>query len=300
MEHQLGLVCVGHLSIQIKNMNKLLKLFLSFLGVGLVSAAAWFAFPSDKLTISAADINSSQDYDVIHTLTFAAGSGTCKIRLYRGSPSAYTGTVYYRAGTSGAWTELSVSGTDTTFPVSATTMQIGHDNNKSGNDYMTASFYGQATNLIGIAISQKAVFSGTMGNYFMYVYAVDCSALTSLAVPDTSGLTSVGTYFMYRYAGDCTALTSLAVPDTSGLTSVGDNFMYYYAYGCTALLRLELPATGWFVGHNIDWRVPSGRLNYLKGYVGNATDLTAWQALTASGKTLYLNYVRSADNIILE
>jgi hypothetical protein len=41
-------------------------------------------------------------------------------------------------------------------------------------------------------------------------------------------------------------------------------------------------------------------LNYLKGYVTNSTDQTAWKALTASGKTLYLNYVRSEDDVILE
>ena len=62
-----------------------------------------------------ASINPAQDYDAIHTLTFASASGTCNIRLYREFSSAYTGTVYYRAGTSGAWTSLSVSGTSTTF-----------------------------------------------------------------------------------------------------------------------------------------------------------------------------------------
>jgi len=84
------------------------------------------------------------------------------------------------------------------------------------------------------------------------------------------------------------------------LTSAGSSFMFSYATNCSALLRLELPAAGWFVGHDISWNVPSGRLNYLKGYVDNSTDLTAWQALTASTKTLYTNYVRSADNVILE
>jgi ABC-type enterochelin transport system ATPase subunit len=75
-----------------------------------------------------ATINASQDYDLINTLTFTTGSGTCKIRLYRGSSSAYSGTMYYREGTSGTWTTLSVSsGGTTTFPVSSTTMQIASD-----------------------------------------------------------------------------------------------------------------------------------------------------------------------------
>ena len=92
-----------------------------------------------------ATIDPNQDYDIIHTLTFSAASGDCPIRLYRGSSSTTSGTVYYRAGTSGDWTSLSVSGTDTTFPVTDTTMQVAHDWNKSGNDYMTPSFYNAKT-----------------------------------------------------------------------------------------------------------------------------------------------------------
>ena len=190
-----------------------------------------------------AQINPTQDYDAIHTLTFSSASGTCNIRLYRGSYSAYTGTVYYRAGTSGAWTSLSVSGYSTTFPVTSTTMQIAHDWNKDGNNYMTPSFMGQSTNLVGISISQKAVLSGTVGN----------------------------------------------------------SFMYSYAYGCSSLTSLILPAVGWFATHNISWSVPSGRLGYLKGYASNTTDRDNWRELTssASPNTLYINYIRSADDVIL-
>lgn len=334
-----------------------------------------------------ATINPSQDYDAIHTLTFAEASGTCKIRLYRGSSSAYSGTVYYREGTSGAWTQLDVSGTDTTFSVTSTTMQIGHSWNKSGNNYMTPSFYGQSTNLTNISISQKAVLSGSIGtyfmvfyardcskltsldipdtssvtgvgnafmgyyangctnltslsvpdtssvtsagdyfiysyaydctnltslsvpdtssvtgvgNYFMDSYAIGCSELTSLDVPDTSSVTSVGNYFMRHYAYGCTNLTSLSVPDTSSVTSVGYSFMYYYAYGCTKLTSLILPAVGWFANHDINWSVPSGRLNYLKGYVTDSSDLTDWQDLTTSTSpnTLYINYIRSTDDVV--
>lgn len=248
-----------------------------------------------------AQINPTQDYDAIHTLTFASASGTCNIILFRGSNSAYTGTVYYRAGTSGAWTSLSVSGTSTTFNVTSTTMQVAHDWNKSGDNYMTPSFYGQSTNLVGISISQKAVLSGTVGIFFMYCYAYKCPSLTSLDVPDTSGLTSVGDIFMIYYASGCSSLTSLSVPDTSGLTSVGTDFMYAYAYNCTSLTSLILPAVGWFAGHDINWSVSSGRLGSLKGYVSNTTDEDNWRALTTSTSpnTLYINYIRSADDVIL-
>ena len=138
----------------------------------------------------------------------------------------------------------------------------------------------------------------SVGANFMYCYAYNCTSLTSLSVPDTSGLTSVGDYFMYRYASGCSSLTSLSVPDTSGLTSVGDDFMYYYAYGCTSLTSLLLPSTtGWFASNNVSWSVPSERLGYLYGYAPSATSQTAWQALTASGKTLYLNYIQSTSYV---
>ena len=83
----------------------------------------------------------------------------------------------------------------------------------------------------------------SVGNYFMYRYASGCSSLTSLSVPDTSGLTSVGNYFMNSYAYNCSSLTSLSVPDTSGLTSVGNYFMNSYAYNCTSLTSLSVPDT---------------------------------------------------------
>ena len=139
----------------------------------------------------------------------------------------------------------------------------------------------------------------SIGDYFMSSYADSCSSLTSLDVPDTSSITTVGGYFMYAYANYCSSLTSLSVPDTSSLTSAGTSFMGYYAGSCTSLTRLELPAVGWFETHNIDWKVPSGRLGILKGYVKNSTDLSDWQALTdTSGETLYTNYIRSTANVI--
>jgi len=132
----------------------------------------------------------------------------------------------------------------------------------------------------------------------MMYYAYNCTSLTSLSAPQTSGLTSVGTNFMRLYAYSCTALTSLSVPDTSGLTSVGDYFMASYASGCSSLTSLILPsATGWFTSNNVSWGVPSTRLGSLKGYAPNATSQTAWQALTESGKTLYTNYIQSSSYV---
>jgi len=132
----------------------------------------------------------------------------------------------------------------------------------------------------------------------MRYYAYNCSSLTSLSVPDTSGLTSVGSNFMAYYANGCSSLTSLSVPDTSGLTSVGSNFMASYASGCSSLTSLILPsATGWFASNNVSWSVPSSRLGNLYGYTPDATSQTAWQALTASGKTLYTNYIQSSSYV---
>ena len=116
---------------------------------------------------------------------------------------------------------------------------------------------------------------------------------------DTSGntITSVGTYFLSYYAYGCNKLTSLSVPDTSGLTTVGDYFMSYYAGDCTGLTSLILKGdTGWFSSHNISWSVPSSRLNYLYAYCDSAY-LTNWQGLTTSGKTLYTNYIQSPSYV---
>ena len=105
---------------------------------------------------------------------------------------------------------------------------------------------------------------------------------------------------MASYANGCSSLTSLSVPDTSGLTTVGDSFMSYYAYDCTSLTSLILPdSTGWFGSYNVSWSVPSGRLGYLYGYTPNSTSQTAWRALTVSGKTLYTNYIRAEDHVLL-
>jgi len=196
-----------------------------------------------------------------------------------------------------------------------------------GTNFMSYYAYG-CTALTSLSAPDTSGLT-SVGDYFMYSYAYGCSSLTSLSVPDTSGLTSVGNFFMYSYARGCTALTSLSVPDTSGLTSVGDSFMGYYAYGCTSLTSLSVPdtsgltsvgtsfmsnyaynctsltslmlpsATGWFGDYNINWSVPSSRLNYLYGYAPTTTSQTAWQALTASGKTLYLNYIQSTSYVKL-
>lgn len=202
----------------------------------------------------------------------------------------------WRAGTSGTW--LSTSCT-----LSA------------GNTYQFR------TPLSGMSSSSTAILpnikasvtvdwdtSGTeitsVGYYFMRSYAYGCSSLTSLDVPDTSGLTSVGNYFMSDYASGCSSLTSLSVPDTSGLTSdwkVGYYFMKNYAQNCSSLLRLELPKVGWFYSHNVGWNVPSGRLGYLKGVVKDPNDLADWKYLaSASGRTLYTNYIQDPNNVIYE
>ena len=271
-----------------------------------------------------ATIDSTQDYDLINTLTFSETGGTCPIRLYRGGSPTYSGTVYYREGTSGGWTSLSVSGT-TTFPVTSKTMQVASDWNKDGNNYMTPSFFG-GTTITGIAMSQKAALSGTIGNYFMHNYAHSCSSLTSLSIPATSSVTTIGIQFMYTYAYGCTSLTTLSTPDTSSVTTIGNyfmsdyvsgcsslttlgipdtssattvgiQFMPYYASGCTSLTTLKLPAVGWFEDNNIAWGVPSSRLGYLKGEVIDEDDLQDWKDLTASTKTLYINYIRDSDNV---
>jgi len=173
----------------------------------------------------------------------------------------------------------------------------------SVGSYFMAYYARYCTSLTSLSVPDTSKLT-SVGDYFMAYYARYCTSLTSLSVPDTSGLTSVGNYFMRSYAYGCSNLTSLSVPDTSGLitegATVGTYFMTDYAYNCTSLTKLILPADpAYFEDHNKGWSVPSERLNYLKGYVPNATSKTAWEALTAEGKTLYLNYIRDVNNVLI-
>jgi len=104
---------------------------------------------------------------------------------------------------------------------------------------------------------------------------------------------------MASYASGCTNLTSLSVPDTSNVTSAGGYFMASYATNCNALTTLVLPSVGWFATHDVNWSVPSGRLNSLKGEVISGSDLSGWQALTTSTSpnTLYINYIQNTADV---
>lgn len=167
-----------------------------------------------------------------------------------------------------------------------------------GTNFMNY-YAASCSNLTSLSVPDTSGIT-SVGDDFMYSYAGYCSSLTSLSVPDTSGITSVGSYFMGAYAFGCSSLTSLGVPDTSGITSAGYSFMDYYAYDCSKLTSLILPdSTGWFGSHNVSWSVPEGRLGYLYGYTPNSTSQTAWRALTVSGKTLYTNYIRAEDHVLL-
>jgi hypothetical protein len=166
----------------------------------------------------------------------------------------------------------------------------------SVGSYFMYSYARGCSSLTSLSVPDTSGLT-TVGSSFMDSYARGCSGLTSLSVPDTSGLTTVGDYFMIGYADSCSGLTSLSVPDTSRLTTVGDYFMYTYARNCSGLTSLILKGdTGWFSSHNISWSVPSSRLNYLYAYCDSAY-LTNWQGLTATGKTLYLNYIRSSSYV---
>lgn len=274
-----------------------------------------------------ATIDSGQDYDVIYTLSYS-GITSQKVWFYKNN-SMINGTLYYREGTSGSWNSFTTDTGDLSksFSVSSTTMQVGHNWNKTGDNYMTPSFY-DSSGLLKIQISQKAVLSGNLGESFMYnflgnsigveeidvpdisgVSSVGSSfmrdyayygwGLTNLEVPDTSNITSCGSHFMESYAGNCNNLKTLEVPDLSSLSSTGTDFMISYAYNCYSLTSLGLPKVGWFYSHNVDWSVPSGRLGYLKGVVKDPADLADWKYLaSASGRTLYTNYIQDPDNVI--
>lgn len=228
----------------------------------------------------------AQAYDaIIATITVASDASQVVKAMVKSTT--------WREGTSGSWLT-----TNCTLNAS-TTYQFRTP--LSGMSTYSTAILPNIKASVTVDWDTTATSISTLGYSFMCYYAYGCSKLTSLSVPDTSGITSVGAFFMYYCARDCSSLASLSVPDTSGLTSVGDFFMSAYARNCSSLTSLILPAVGWFATHNIEWYVPSSRLGYLKGYVSNVTDEDNWRALTTSTSpnTLYLNYIRSADDVIL-
>jgi len=253
----------------------------------------------------------TQAYDaIIATITTASDATSVTKSMVK--------STQWREGTSGTWLSTSCtlkagkvyqfrtplsgmsSETTTILPNIKASVVVGWDTTATPittvGDYFMAYYAYGCSSLTSLSVPDTSGLTSA-GASFMRSYAYGTS-LTSLSVPDTSGLTTVGDYFMRTYARNCTALTSLSVPDTSGLTSVGNYFMYRYAYDCSSLTSLMLPsATGWFASHNISWEVPSERLGYLYGYTPDATSQTAWQALTVSGKTLYTNYIQSSSYV---
>jgi hypothetical protein len=225
----------------------------------------------------------TQAYDrIIATITTASDASQVVKAMVKSTE--------WRAGTSGDW-----NATDCTLTASNV---YQFRTPLSGMDSGTTAILPNIKASVVVDWDATATAITTGGDYFMRNYAYNCSSLTSLSVPDTSGLTSVGKFFMSSYAYGCTSLTSLSVPDTSGLATGGAYFMYSYAYNCTSLTSLLLPSTtGWFASNDVSWSVPSARLGSLKGYAPNSTAQTAWQALTVSGKTLYINYIQSEDDV---
>ena len=208
----------------------------------------------------------------------------------------------WREGTSGEWKSTSCtleagktyqfrtpnsgsgSGTTAVLPNIKASVTVGWDTSGStitsvGNYFLYYYAYG-CNKLTSLSVPDTSGLT-TVGNYFMDSYARSCSSLTSLSVPDTSGLTTVGNYFMSSYARSCSSLTSLSVPDTSGLTTVGDSFMRYYAYGCSSLTSLSVPDTSGLT------TVGSSFMSY---YAGNCTSLTSLSVPDTSGLTTVGDY----------
>ena len=199
----------------------------------------------------------AQAYDAIIATIVVASDATSVTK-------AMVKSTQWRAGTSGTWlstdctltagntyqfrTPLSgmSSGYTAILPNIKASVTVDWDTTATsistlGDNFMY-SYADSCSNLTSLSVPDTSGLE-SVGDFFMYSYAKGCTNLTSLSVPDTSGLTSVGDVFMYSYAYDCSKLTSLSVPDTSGLTSVGDSFMSYYAYGCSSLTSLSVPDT---------------------------------------------------------
>ena len=239
-----------------------------------------------------AQINPSQDYDLIATLKFAEPKGDCHVYLHRGSFATASGTIYYSTGAGAKWKELAVEGDKTVIPVSSTTMQVGLNWGKNGDNYTTPSFRNN-TNLTEITFSQKSILQGRIGDYFFYFFAYNCPNLVVLDVPDVSKVTEVGGYFMVAYAQGCFTLPYLPVPNTANITEVGDYFLGSYALDCHKLQSLSVPNTS---------LITSAGEGFLASYARECFGLTSLDApdisnLTSAGEDFMGAYAFGCLNL---
>ena len=138
----------------------------------------------------------AQAYDaIIATITVASDASQVVKAMVKSTE--------WREGTSGSWLT-----TDCTLNAS-TTYQFRTP--LSGMSSTATAILPNIKASVTVDWDTTATPISTLGGSFMGYYAYDCSNLTSLSVPDTSGLTSVGDYFMGGYAEGCSGLTSLSV-----------------------------------------------------------------------------------------
>ncbi len=208
----------------------------------------------------------TQAYDrIIATITTASDASQVVKAMVKSTE--------WRAGTSGDWLS-----TDCTLKAGKV---YQFRTPLSGMSSDTTAILPNIKASVTVAWDTTATPITSVGNYFMRSYASGCSSLTSLSVPDTSGLTSVGTNFMNYYAYGCSSLTSLSVPDTSGLTTVGDYFMYAYAYNCSSLTSLSVPDTS---------RLTSVGNYFMRSYADGCSSLTSLSVPDTSGLTSVGSY----------
>jgi hypothetical protein len=241
---------------------------------------------------------------IIATITVAPNATTVT--------KAMVNSTQWRVGTSGAWnsgnctltsdnvyqfrTPLSgmTSGTVATLPNIKADVVINWDETEdiimSVGDYFMRYYARECSNLTSLGVPDTSGIK-SVGDLFMYNYAYRCASLASLKAPDTSGITSVGSDFMRSYANGCTSLTLLGVPDTSGIKSVGDLFMGNYAQSCASLTSLKAPDTSGFT---------SVGKSFLYNYAAGCVSLTSLgvpdtSGLTSAGIDFMLNYASGCN-----
>ena len=154
-----------------------------------------------------------------------------------------------------------------------------------------------ATSVTKTMVKSTEWREGTSGDW----YTTDCTLTANKVYQFRTPLSGMGSGTTAILPNIKAAVTVDWDTTATPITAVSTYFMYYYAYNCSALTSLMLPsATGWFEDYNISWAVPSARLGYLYGYTPDAASQTAWQALTANGKTLYINYIQNSSYVLVQ
>ncbi|WP_461246114.1 MBG domain-containing protein, partial [Treponema sp. R6D11] len=178
-----------------------------------------------------------------------------------------------------------------------------------GNNFMEGYAVGNDLPSVPVFTSLKTAGDNFMKSYFGNFGPVYVPA------PSFPALTSVGTGFMTEYNSPspnyslkASKTKSIALPNIPVLTSAGSDFMLYYCYYDNDLEDIYAQyAPSYLATHDINNILVTTNIFNTSLHTATISGVNfstyqantpAWQALTASGKTLYLNGIKNTSQVV--